>query len=360
MSYDFCIIGAGFAGLSLADALQQANKKVIIIEKGKPGAGASGTPGALVNPATGRKGKKSWKAEQCYKAIRSNLEKIQETTPLPFFHQNGVLRPAQTPKMAEKMKAQFDNTEWLDGWCRWLDEDEIKSKHPGVNCMGGGLWLPVALTVDGDAYCQAYTTWLRQQGVTIVTKCDASLKHQFYNGTIRTKNLNIECENIIFANGYEATLSPFWNQLKLVPVKGQVALFHSKEELSFSHSVSGLGYIARLKDAHKFVHGSTYEHSFENIKTDTEGASYLNERLKRMLPELAKGAHLVSQWAGIRISTPNRKPVVGQHYDYKNLYLFTGLGSKGLLYSQFVAHHFAKHLISGTSLYKEISIDRLR
>ncbi|NBY41195.1 MAG: FAD-dependent oxidoreductase [Flavobacteriia bacterium] len=40
---------------------------------------------------------------------------------------------------------------------------------------------------------------------------------------------------------------------------------------------------------------------------------------------------VVDQAAGIRPTTPDRKPLMGQHKDYKKLYLFNGLGAKGYL-----------------------------
>ena len=56
--FDFCILGAGIAGLSLADALQEKGYRVIVLEKNDIASGASGSPGALVNPAAGRRAKK--------------------------------------------------------------------------------------------------------------------------------------------------------------------------------------------------------------------------------------------------------------------------------------------------------------
>ncbi len=357
--FDFGIIGAGFAGLSLADALQETNQKVVVVEKNAPGAGASGTPGALVNPATGRRGTKSWKAEACYNAISKNLEKVQKYSPLPFFHRNGVLRPAQTEKMARKMKAQFDKTDWPKGWCYWLSENEIKQKHPSIHCINGGLWLPVGMTVNGKKYCSAYALWLQKKGVEIRTNFNAEVERKNNYLILQSRTSTVKCKNLIFAAGYEAVTNPFWKDLKLEPIKGQLALFESKEKLKFNHSVSGLGYIAKLQNDYKFIQGSTYEHDFNEVNTGKQGADYLKKRLSNMLPVLATKAELVSQWSGVRISAPNRKPVVGRHSEYKNLFLFTGLGSKGLLYSKFTANHFVDNLLNKTPLFKKIVFERL-
>lgn len=357
--FDYGIIGAGFAGLSLADALQEADQNVIVIEKDESGSGASGTPGALVNPATGRKGKKSWRAEKCYKAVRKNLEKIQNQASFSFFQKNGVLRPAQTEKMARKMKEQFEKTVWPDGWCYWLTEKEIEYRHPGIHCTGGGLWLPKALTVNGRKYLKAYSHWLKNKDVKIKTHCSAEVEQKNDHWAVYSDNFTIKCEKIVDATGYRVIKTHFWQDIKLEPIKGQLAEFQSKNKLDFTHSVSGLGYIANGSSDDSFIQGSTYEHNFEDLQTDKEGADYLKKRLKRMLPELAEEVKLISQWSGVRISAPNRKPVVGEHPRYQNLYLFTGLGSKGLLYGKFTAEHFANHLMKDAPLYNEIDIQKL-
>src|SRR5699024_9125874 len=131
------------------------------------------------------------------------------------------------------------------------------------------------------------------------------------------------------------------------------------EPLPFSHSISSLGYIARTGNDRTFVQGSTYEHDFEHVTPDKEGEQYLRKRLRRTLPQLEKKVTTVDQWAGVRTSTPNRKPILGRHPGHSSLHVFTGLGSKGLLYSKFLANHYADHLINRTALFQNIDISLL-
>lgn len=356
----YCIIGAGIAGLSLADVLSEQNTDVAVVEKDTIASGASGTPGGLVNPATGRRATKAWRAEDCYKAIRKNLEKVQRHAEKPFFRNNGVLRPAVTEKMARKMRKQLDKTSWPDGWCTWLDEDKIREKHPGIKCVEGGLWLPIGLTVHVGRYLQALADHLTSRDVPVLTGNVPEILMTNGGWTITCGSVTVKAEQLIFATGYETTSISWWNDLPLHPVKGQVACFTAdKDLLSFEHSLSSLGYIARLDDSLEFIQGSTYEHDFEHTDPDESGEEYLRNRLRRTLPELADKARLKYQWAGVRASTPNRKPILGRHREIDSLHVFTGLGSKGLLYGKFLAEHYADHLLDGTPIYKAISIDRI-
>lgn len=358
-TFDYCILGAGIAGLSIADALNEKGYSVCVIEKSEIAAGASGTPGGLVNPATGRRGTKIWKAEKCYTAIKKNLDKVSDFSDKPFFQQNGVLRPALHKKMAGKMWEQFERESWEEDWCQWKSEEEIKAMHPGIKCVDGGLWLPMGLTVDVGAYLKALAKYLTEEGIKIITKSNANIEQGDNYWELQLDNQIVLSSDLIFATGYETMHSKYWKHLPLHPIKGQVALFEAPENLlDFDHSISGLGYIARLDDSNRFVQGSTYDHDFDDLNPNEDGLEYLRGRMRRTLPELEGKAKLMEQWAGVRASTPNYKPILGRHPKFNNLHVFTGLGSKGLMYGKFLADHYVDHLVNNTGLYPSISIDR--
>ena len=356
---DFCILGAGLAGLSLADALSQKGFATTVIDKGNIAAGASGTPGGLVNPATGRRAKKSWKAEQCYTAIASNLEKVRPYSETTFFRKNGLLRPALLEKMARKMHAQYKQTSWPEGWCQWKSENEIKEIHPGITCVDGGLWLPIGLTVDVGKYLTAYAEYLKAGGTSFFLNQDPVYISPDDYRKVALKDITITTQHLVFATGHAVATSPYWDWIPVNLIKGQVAKFKtSDKQLSFDHSISSLGYMARLDDPQTLVQGSTYEHDFEHLKPDNQGEEYLRKRLRRTLPDLADNVKTVDQWAGVRTSTPNYKPILGRHPVHKKMHLFAGLGSKGLLYGKFLADRYAEHLTDRTKLHPEISINR--
>lgn len=356
---DFCILGAGLAGLSLADALGDHNFSTIIIDKNDVASGASGTPGGLVNPATGRRATKSWKAEQCYEAIARTLKKVQDQSEESFYVNNGLLRPALLEKMARKMKEQRQQTVWPEDWCQWKTEGEIKEIHPGIKCVDGGLWLPIGLTVDVGKYVTAYARFLQDNGSKILINEQPKDIRKEKNWQLELSDTTVQCKHLVFATGHFTTESSYWDWLPINLIKGQVAKFKIPNgPLSFSHSISSLGYIARLDQADTFVQGSTYEHDFEDLQPNGGGEEYLRKRMRRTLPQLEEEARLVAQWAGVRTSTPNYKPILGEHPDHEKLHVFTGLGSKGLLYGKFLAEHYANHLTNGTTLYPEIDIQR--
>ena len=259
------------------------------------------------------------------------------------------------------MREQFDKTTWPKGWCQWQNEQQIKNRHPGINCVDGGLWLPVGLTVNAAGYLQQYSRYLRAQDVHVKTKCDHTINHANNNWRISTKKFDIESEHLIYAIGLSAVDHPWWFHLPLEAVKGQVARFKAPEELlSFNHSISSLGYIAKTNERNELIQGSTYEHDFTHLNPDAAGEQYLRQRMARTLPELSEQVEIINQWAGVRVTTPDKKPVLGQHPEMDTLHIFTALGSKGLLYGKFLAKHYANHLKNGTEVYSDVDIRRFQ
>src|SRR5699024_4776467 len=115
--------------------------------------------------------------------------------------------------------------------------------------------------------------------------------HRSSHWAVQAGHKSIKAEHLIFATGYETISQSYWKDLPLHPIKGQVACFEADEELlSFSHSISSLGYIARTNGSSHFIQGSTYEHDFDHTAPDEYGAEYLRNRLQRTLPELAENA----------------------------------------------------------------------
>ncbi len=358
-SFDYCILGAGLAGISLAYELSKENVSICIIDPDGVASGASGTPLGLVNPATGRYASQSWEAKLCYAKILSNLELVQNTSPVQFYKQTGVLRPAMEEKIAGRMKENFTSQDWPDGWIEWKNENEIQKFHPGITCVGGGVWLPIGLTVDISTYLKSFADYLSLKEIHQIYNAEYLIeKRNDYWELNFTNSNSIKVQNLVFATGSSTIKSGFWKGLPVHPVKGQLAVLEPESPLSFNHAISARGYMTSM-NPNQFVVGSTYEHSFDHDNTDQQGLDYLLGRFRKVLPNLHDNSKVVHQWAGIRASTPNRMPILGKHPSHQNMFVFAGLGSKGLLYSAYLAECMKEFLVNNKELPEEISISRL-
>ena len=361
MKYDFCIIGAGLAGLSLAKELNSlSNAKILVIDPLGIGKGASGSPIGLANPATGRYATKSWKSEKSLKLLESTLERVSSFSSVKIYLKNGIIRPAMDSKIAKRMKENVETSDWSDGSCKWLSENEILNEFPDLYCRDGGVWVPSGMTVAIPKYLDALANYLKENGVEIIEGHNFDTKKSKNTWVIDfNSKTNFQANHIVVTSGIKSTQYEFWKNLPLHPVKGQVAVFKTEQKFPYSSAISALGYFAGI-DAHTFVAGSTYEHKFDHEETDQKGLSYIEERMLLVMPQMEGKYKLLRQWAGVRASTPDRKPFAGDHPVIESCSVLTGLGSKGLLYSSLLAKELAQYLLEGTAISPEVSLNRFK
>jgi len=67
---------------------------------------------------------------------------------------------------------------------------------------------------------------------------------------------------------------------------------------------------------------------------------------------------VVNQLAGIRPTVTDRRPLVGQHPKYKNLYVLNGFGSRGVLIAPFASLQLLNSIETGSTIHSEMDISR--
>jgi glycine oxidase len=68
---------------------------------------------------------------------------------------------------------------------------------------------------------------------------------------------------------------------------------------------------------------------------------------------------IINHLAGIRPTTKDRQPLVGKHWNLDNTYLLNGLGTRGVLFSAFLAKKLYNLIENQIALPKEIDVNRI-
>src|SRR5690625_5736320 len=93
-----------------------------------------------------------------------------------------------------------------------------------------------------------------------------------------------------------------------------------------------MGYLAFLSTTpYELTVGSTYEHQFDHPEPDQEGMKAIGMKLEKMLPGYSGAVEDARGWSGVRVTLPDKQPVIGSHHALPGLYLIGAMGSKGLL-----------------------------
>lgn len=363
LKFDVVILGAGIAGLSVADALSQKRLSCAVIDKQKPGSGASGSPMMLMNPATGRRAKMSYKANEGFACTLNLLNRVQSQTEKIFFETGKLLRPALNKKLAKDFKKSPDKYDWPGSdWIEWLEQDEFSDQYPVFTNHNGGLVISKSATVDGFRFMQSMASHLKKRKVSFFNNARYELKEETSCWSIHIENQEtITAKSIVFASGSGVVDSPYWKYLSLHRVKGQTATFYFDDPLPFSYSISSLGYLAYMTSSpRKIVVGSTYEHHFTHLNPDQKGLDLLKKKLGNLFPDLTDQIQKSEMWSAARVTTKDRKPVAGPHPEKRGLYIISGLGSKGLMHGSLTANYLANFIIDGKPIPEEISMNRFR
>jgi len=357
--YYAAVFGAGISGLSMANQLHQRGKKVLLIDPFRSDPEAPGPPAAMVNPSAGKKGNLVWESEKCLNAFRSNIDKLSEQSGRDdLFNATGVLRPAITEELAENFKLAIEEQPWPEGWVEWLEPAEIEEINPGISKNYGGYFIKPGLTVFVDNYLNTFRKVLTDGGVTF-----SGLKttYEFQKSDFLLtdeEGKTSTAEHVIVCAGHDTPGFDDWAELGIQRVKGQVAVFETEKDLPWNHGLSALGYILRRKP-NELIVGSTYEHHFDDVDITDEAYDRLFGKLEKILPEISQSVKKTGQLAGVRATAPNHLPVLGRHRINPQLCIYSAMGSKGLIYSEYMASILAEHLVSGSEIPDELDTERI-
>ena len=314
----------------------------------------------LVNPATGRRAKMSWHAEKALHCVSDLFQRVKDFSGESFYENNGVIRPALYPEIGYDFKRAPEKYNWPDGWIQWLEMEEFSSRFPVFENSHGGLIISNAITVKGSLYIKLLSQYLEANGLITIynTIAEYSQTDSVWK-VLLSSGETVQTEFIICATGSSLILDPKWDFLPMNSIKGQTATFRFNEDVPLSSSVSSLGYLAyKSSSPDELVVGSTYEHQFEDLNPNEKGLNYLKDKLNSTLPGWSERIIESDQWAGVRVSSKDNMPIIGNHPNLKGLYVFGALGSKGMIHGRYVAQQIADHVSDGKPIDSVISINR--
>ena len=288
------VVGAGLGGLGAAYFLNQAGFQVVVYEKSKIGAGASGVASGLMHPYPGKKMNRSLDAEVAIRTSKQVLASAQEFATKPLWIDRPILRKA----IREEDQELFQR---------------LAETQTDVLFDGETLQILSGVTVHVPQYLEALYRYLKAKGVCFVFESFESAK---------------EDQKVVWTVGENVKKIKAAEQLPLQYIKGQVLLIEAKE---VCFSTIGDGYLA-LSQEEGIVHcGSTYEHHYDSTKPHLETAlEKMTPRIQKFYPSFHPKDVLGCK-SGVRVSRKGGYLPFLEKIE-KNQWLLSGFGSRGLLY----------------------------
>lgn len=341
---DFIIVGKGLAANILALRFKEHHISYNIIGNSSL-SNCSHVAAGLWNPVVFKRMTLSWKAQELIDELKQFYSIAEQTLDAAFYNERIIIKPFFSPEEKEQWikRSKGELSAFVDTNIFEVQEknnDLVMQTHYGIVKDCGNIDV-----VEFLNSCDK----LQQEHTTNETFDHSQLSIQSDHVTYK----NLKAKNIIFCEGHLIKNNPYFNWLPMNPVKGDV--FDIEAELSLDTEILNHNAFIFRTGNKQFKMGSTYNWNDLTENATDGGANELKEKLKGLIKVPYT---IIEHRAGIRPSTLDRRPIIGAHPQYKNLFVFNGLGTKGVMLAPYLSKNFVYFYLNKGKLDTDIHIKR--
>lgn len=342
---DYIIVGQGLAGSVLAYQLMEAGKKIVVIDENHPQTSSKVAAG-LCNPVVFKRLTKSWLVESVL-PIAVNFYRNQEQLLGNHFYQEMPIYKLFVHEKESSFWKQKSNEPELFDWIsdkneKPFDENFIAMPYGASKVLQSGF-------LRTKKWLETFQNHLIKNNAFVESTFDyTDLKIEA--STVSWKNF--KAKGIIFCEGYKNSFNPYFKYLPFKLTKGEV-LSVDFENLTLEAAINKGVFVLPYDGFYKL--GATYD--WDNIDEHiTEKAKH--ELLSKAQKFIKDTVVVKMHEAGVRPTVSDRRPLLGGHPQHKNLFIFNGLGTKGVMLAPWLAQKFVRYLLHHEPLPEEVNINR--
>ena len=345
---DYLIVGQGLTGTFLAFQLMQKGKSVLVVDKGLKYA-SSRVAAGVINPIVLKRFTITWRAKEFLKYNPSFYKKLDTYLGNQYHFDLPLKKLISSQEEIDFWEHRYHKKNVSDFIHRELkdaENDILPAKNFKIGTVKQASWLNIGELLPD------FRNRLIQN--------DSLLEEDFDFSSFTNNNYKeIDFETIVFCEGARGKYNPLFKGLPFSLNKGQLMTVKSDQLPSNCLLKKKVFILPAAKGEFKI--GATYswkwdttseaaEHQIEDKKTDM---------LKSYMEEMTTANYTVSKIeTGIRPSIKDRRPIIGQHPDKKNIYIFNGMGSRGCFMAPLLVEEFIAHAEDGIALHPEVNLKR--
>jgi len=341
---DLIIVGKGLAANIVALRLQEQQLSYCII--GDPSlSNCSRIAAGLWNPIVFKRMTSSWKADELVKELKVFYTSVEKRTASPFYNERVILKPffSEEEKNFWIKKSQSDLSQFIDQNI-YTPTDQHKNlvmpNSYGIVNNCGNIDMQNFLNACNNLHHE------NKNEVFDYSQLQISEDHVVYK--------TIKAKSIVFCEGHLVKNNPFFNWIPMNSVKGEILEIEAEGIELDKEILNHNAFIFKLKDK-RFKTGATYNWKELNDEPSENGAKELNEKLNGLIKVPYK---IIQHKAGVRPSSTDRRPIIGQHPLHKNLFVFNGLGTKGVMLAPYFSKKFVHFYLNKETLDPEVDLKR--
>lgn len=339
----FLIVGGGLAGISVAIRLLEAGQQITIIDDGKNA--SSIIAAGMVNPMVFRRMNKSWRLDEMTDEAIVFYKNLEIKFKAQFYIPLVIRRLFASEEERLNWNKRLQNPDYVRYLSPLTEEDEKFSK--AINTFGTGR-VKTSFWINTNSFIHSAHQFFIHNNQLKVEDFDwesFSAESKTYKG--------ISFDSVIFCTGYRNFENKLFDFLPVNPTKGQVLTVHSNE-FPIEESLNRKVFILPVGDE-KFRIGATYEWHQTDLNPTEEARNELVEKLNSLtnLPY-----QIVDQRVGIRPTISDRRPLLGEHPNYKDIFIFNGLGTKGYMIAPLLSKELSDLILHQKPVNKEVNPNR--
>lgn len=339
------IVGFGLAGFNYARVLQENQKDYLIISDDD--LGSSRNAGGVFNPSILKRYTLTWNSIEFFTKAFLKYKKFEKDYGDTIFYNLPIHH-------------YFSKVSDQNNWSVAANKKELNRFFSSIIKNANEKYL------KGD---YGYGT-VKNVGKINIPKMLEIFKNQldsktFLNESFDYNKLIINEENlvykgfkaskIVFCEGFGLKKNPWFSYLPLLGSKGEYIHIRTKELSPKVIIKRGLFIVPIEKEI--FWVGATFDRNDKTKKITKSAKKWL---LKKLSEILSCPFDVVFQGAGIRPTVIDRRPLMGVHPLEKRLFVFNGLGTRGLLMGPLLSDWLYQFIEENKELPTSVAIDRFQ
>jgi glycine/D-amino acid oxidase-like deaminating enzyme len=295
----------------------------------------------LMNPVTGRNFQQTWLAKEIFPFAKKFYQNLEKKLSVKFYREKNICRILSSVgeqndwSIRDQTFGNFDTRE----------REGIAMPFGCININSGGY-------VDIPALLKASETYFRSRGARLDGRI---LPQEIKREGKKWGYQNFSFEKVVWACGADDAQNELWSDLPFKPTRGEILYVRVAENLEDEIYSAGVWLLPFHGGFHKI--GSTYDRDNLHTQPTEEGKKFLTDKVKKFLKS---DFSVLEHLCGIRPTTSDRRPFIGEHQSEKNHFIFNGFGAKGVSLTPYFADELTEFFLTEKKINPEVSNERFR